>query len=237
MRLLLEAETAKNPAEMGSTNEEAGNLGDTEGTNILASLFHSLEGSWQLERRLNSANASEPSGRCHGVAHFTSRPPSKVEGDIRRPGGWTQEMLYHEEGQFQMQGPSVGVQMPYMTFSRNYIWRIDFPSVRGPQPGISLWFAKPGTEELDYLFHGLIVEGRTSAQCINVFQGGPATIQAHGSHLCVEDQYETDYTFTITHHEDGAKLALAQWQTVHTVKGPHKDQRIETTFIRDDLSA
>ena len=222
---------------MGGTNEEAGNVGDRQGTDIVASLFHSLEGSWQLERRLNSANVSEPSGRCHGVAHFTSRPPSKLGGDVRRPGGLTQEMLYHEEGQFQMQGPSAGVPMPYMTFSRNYVWRIDFPSARAPHPGLSLWFAKPGTEELDYLFHGLIVDGRTSAQCSDIAQEGPAIVQAHGSHLCVEDQYETDYTFTFTHRKAGAKLALAQWQTVHTVKGPNKDQRIETIFTRDYLSA
>lgn len=207
-------------------------MGSTEDAGILPSLFRSLEGSWTLERRLNSSNASEPSGRCHGAAHFTSRPPSKVESDVPETGEVLGEMLYREEGQFQMQAPSVGVHMPYMTFSRNYIWRLNSDAADSGHPACSVWFAKPGTTELDYLFHGLLIDGRTMNGPESGSRQITSLIRAHGSHLCVDDQYETDYVFMFAKHGSGAKLS--EWQTVHTVKGPKKDQRIETTFTRDD---
>ena len=218
---------------MGSTNREAGHLSHTEDADILPYLFKSLEGSWKLERRLISSDASEPSGRCHGVGHFTFRPPPKVESDIQRYGEVV-EMLYHEEGQFQMHAPSVGVRMPNMTFSRNYIWRLNSPGTESRAPLLSLWLTKPGTEELDYLFHTLSIDGQAPNQQTDKFQPRALTVRAHGSHLCVEDQYETDYAFKFGTQEDGARLILVQWQTAHTVKGPKKDQRIETTFTRDD---
>jgi hypothetical protein len=56
-----EAKVAES-TELGSTNLEAGRMGNTEGADALTSVFESLEGSWMLERNLNSANASEPSG-------------------------------------------------------------------------------------------------------------------------------------------------------------------------------
>lgn len=135
-----------------------------------------------------------------------------------------------------MRAHSAAFQMPYMTFSRNYIWRIKSPQVGATHSGVSLWFAKPGTEELDYLFHGLNVDGQTSGQHSDPSSQGDLSIsiQAHGSHLCVEDQYETEYRFTFTDHKDERKLSLAQWQTVHIVKGPNKDQMIETTFTRNN---
>lgn len=213
--------------ERGSTNETAGS---TE-ADILIYLFKSLQGSWRLERRLNSSNASEPSGRCHGVAHFTSRPPSKVERDSQEHDEGGGEMLYHEEGQFQMQAASAMVHMPYVTFSRKYVWRINSREEGVIRPEISLYFVKPGTEEVDYLFHRLIIHDGVSSQS----HGSISIIRAHGSHLCVQDQYETDYTFMFMRHEDGAKFSLEEWQTVHTVKGPKKDQRIETTFSRGDV--
>jgi hypothetical protein len=161
---------------------------------------------------------------------FTSRPPSAVKSDIQETGEVVGEMLYHEEGQFQMQASSLGVQMPYMTFARNYIWRLNSAAAESGYPSCSVWFAKPGTEELDYLFHTLIIDDQPLSQQGDKVQQGTSVIRAHGSHLCVEDQYETEYVFTFTEHRDGAKISLAEWQTVHTVKGPKKDQRIETTF-------
>jgi hypothetical protein len=220
---------------MGGTNEIAGSMGNTKDADILTSVFRSLEGPWKLERRLNSANTCEPSGRCHGVAHFTSRPPSQVNQDVQGKGEVVGEMLCHEEGQFQMQAPSVGVQMPYMTFSRNYIWRLNSATAESGQPSCSLWFTKPGTEELDYLFHGLLIDGHTMSKQGERSHQGISVTRAHGSHLCVEDQYETEYVFMFVDRENEAQLSLAKWQTVHTVKGPKKDQRIETMFTRDDI--
>jgi hypothetical protein len=207
-------------------------MGSTKDADLLSSVFESLEGPWTLERRLSSANASEPSGRCHGAVHFTPRPPSTVESDIPGTGEVIGEMLYHEEGQFQMQAASVGVQMPHMTFARNYIWRLNSAAAESGYPSCSLWFAKPGTEELDYLFHTLVIDDRSLRQRDDKVQQRTSVIRAHGSHLCVKDQYETEYVFTDAEHDDGAKISLVEWQTVHTVKGPKKDQRIETTFTR-----
>jgi Family of unknown function (DUF6314) len=200
---------------------------------IQTHLFKSLEGSWSLERKLNSSNASEPSGKCQGIARFTIPSPGPIGRGIQEHRDVVREMLYHEEGQFQMQAPAPGVHMPYITFSRNYIWRLNSAKAASGEPLISLWFTKPGTEQLDYLFHILAMDDQTSGQLSEHSRPGAFVIQAHGSHLCVEDHYETDYAFRFMDQGDAAEPSLAQWQTIHTVKGPNKNQRIETTFTRD----
>jgi hypothetical protein len=202
-------------------------------SDIRAHLFKSLEGSWSLERKLNSFNVSEPSGQCQGIARFTIPTPGPIGRGIQVHGDVVREMLYHEEGQFQMQAPAPGVHMPYMTFSRNYIWRLNSANAALGEPLISLWFTKPGAEQLDYLFHNLVMDDQTPGQLSEHSRHGASVIRAHGSHLCVEDQYETDYTFRFTDQGDAEKPSLVQWQTIHTVKGPNKNQRIETTFTRD----
>jgi hypothetical protein len=199
-------------------------------SHIRTHLFKSLEGSWSLERKLNSSNASEPSGQCQGIARFTIPTPGPISQAHEDVVG---EMLYHEEGQFQMQAPVPGAHMPYMTFSRNYIWRLNSAKAELGEPLISLWFTKPRTEQLDYLFHNLAMDGPTPEELRKHSRRSPFVIRAHGSHLCAADQYETDYAFRFTDQGDATEPSLAQWQTIHIVKGPNKDQRIETTFTRD----
>lgn len=229
---LLEA-TAPGIPQKGNTHGGAGDAGDAMESDIRTHLFKSLEGSWSLERKLNSADVSEPSGQCQGIARFTIPTPGPAGRGIQGHEDVVGEMLYREEGQFQMQAPVPGVHMPYMTFSRNYIWRLSSAKAASGEPLISLWFTKPGTEQLDYLFHILAMDDQAPGQLSEHSRQSVSVIRAHGSHLCVEDQYETDYAFRFTDQGDAAQPSLAQWQTIHTVKGPNKDQRIETTFTRD----
>lgn len=147
-----------------------------------------------------------------------------------------QELLYQENGKFQIHKSHPGAPpMPSMTFSRSYIWRMDSSASPSEMPAISLWFTKPGTEDLDYLFHDLSLDTQTVQPWPEEKKAKKTIVRAHGSHLCVKDQYETDYAFTFglaDNEETESDLSLQQWQTVHTVKGPAKDQRIQTSFIR-----
>jgi hypothetical protein len=231
-RVTLGSNGSRNSVER-ATHGEVGDAGEAMEADIRTHLFKSLEGSWSLERKLNSSNVSEPSGQCQGIARFTIPILGPIGCGIQEHEDVAREMLYHEEGQFQMQAPAPGVHMPYMTFSRNYIWRLNSAKAASGEPLISLWFTKPGTEQLDYLFHILAMDDQTLGQLSEHSRQSASVIQAHGSHLCVEDQYETDYTFRFTDQGDAAEPLLTQWQTIHTVKGPNKDQRIETTFTRE----
>ena len=180
-----------------------------------AALFHSLTGTWTLNRDLHSANAHEPSGKCFGTATFTPRPASPVidsDGKLRLA---IAEMLYHEQGEFQL--PSL-VKVP---FSKKYVWRLVKEDNQGEEK-ISVWFTKPGSDAVDYLFHDV--------QIIYDFNElNHDQLHGSGGHLCVDDFYSTEYDFRIS-PADGQ--AVESWSTVHDVRGPKKDQTLTTTFSR-----
>lgn len=183
-------------------------------------IFRQLQGRWKLDRSLKSTNTSEPSGKCYGTASFTPRPVTKISDHSA-----SEEMLYEESGDFEITLPvSTGYTGPRLTFSKKYIWRLSIDR----EPNISVWFTKPGTDELDYLFHEQDLQSNPDGST-NI---AVAAARAHGSHLCVEDMYETDYQYDLmrkTHSEDPE---LSHWSTSHTVKGPKKDQLITTRFTR-----
>ncbi len=218
-------------------SDTAEKQGHTDQAGLLRTLFHGLEERWRLDRTLNNSAGSESSGVCAGVGLFTPRPPSQVEGSTGQGNSTVEEMLYQEQGQFQMQSATSGAgALPVMTFSRSYVWRMGSSSPGTGIPALSLWFTKPGTEQLDYLFHELSMDIETLARPKLGQDELRTVVRAHGSHLCVEDQYETDYAFALkwddTSQRDATAL-LEQWTTLHTVKGPKKTQRIETTFTKD----
>ena len=185
-------------------------------------VFHQLQGRWKLDRTLKSTNTSEPSGKCHGTASFTPRPVTKVPNHKA-----SEEMLYQESGDFEITSPvNAGYASPRLTFSRKYIWRLSSDQ----EPIISVWFTKPGTEELDYLFHEQDLHSSSGAGT----NPRTAAARAHGSHLCVEDMYETDYQYDLTNETGAENSRLLQWSTSHTVKGPKKDQLITTTFTHKE---
>jgi hypothetical protein len=176
-------------------------------------LFESLAGTWTLIRDLDSANATEPSGKCFGTATFTPRPSSPVLDAAGKLHLADAEMLYHEQGEFQL--PSM-IKVP---FSKKYVWRLGKDESRN-EAKISVWFTKPGSEATDYLFHDI--------QFSNVEEPNKASsVQGSGGHLCVDDFYSTAYEFR-NDQDDSIKF----WKTVHEVRGPKKDQVLTTTFSR-----
>lgn len=208
----------------------------------LAPIFASLRGTWALSRVLNSHNPTDPSGTVSGTAKFTplhSRAGnSAVHGGQDHDDAGLQDLLYTEEGSMTLANDG-----PTMRFTRKYIWRLACSSPQsvrrsaGQQPNpeskLSVWFVKPGTDqELDYLFHELSAEERVSQNG----EGKGTLLIAEGDHLCVEDMYETSYSFDIdpeTLGEHGAEGQLVrEWQVVHIVKGPKKEQRIESWYKR-----
>lgn len=189
-----------------------------------SALFHSLAGTWHLKRNLVSSNTSDLQGRCTGTATYSVRQPSVFvdeEGQLQLA---VAEMLYHERGDFDMSsvtdsGSSKVLKVP---FERKYIWRL---SRSGGKSEMNIWFTKPGTEEIDYLFHKLLVQ---VCEEDNVDGEGATAVRAElsGGHVCVDDFYASTYSFTVI---DGQVL---RWGLLHEVQGPMKDQTIETAFMK-----
>lgn len=186
---------------------------------IPARLFESLAGTWKLERNLHSTNASEPSGKCYGTASFTARAPSPVlseDGKLDQP---TAEMLYREQGEFEL---PTSLRVP---FSKTYIWRLN---QEPEETQISVWFAKPGTDAVDYLFHKIGIPHDDSLVQAGADQKQHRQIHGSGGHLCIDDFYSTSYTFTF----DPDSLLVSAWESLHEVRGPRKDQLIFTKFSK-----
>ncbi|OCT54419.1 hypothetical protein CLCR_00958 [Cladophialophora carrionii] len=196
---------------------------------LLIRLFEDLAGTWLLNRQLRSADPSEPSGRCAGQALFMKRPsPSPVVDPDGKLHSADAELLYHEHGEFEMMMATGNnlTSVPTFTFSRKYIWRLQ-TAENGHT--ISIWFTKPGTETIDYLFHKIDIPFEDDQ---NLGADGRLVLHGTGGHLCVEDFYSSSYTFTLSRSSADSPIKLASWTTVHEVLGPKKDQHIETTFVR-----
>lgn len=121
---------------------------------------------------------------------------------------------------------------PKMPFKKGYIWCLNLNAEKEGSEQISSWFIKPGTEtDKDYLFHAF--------SFVDTIQHGDSEtiLHAKGSHLCVKDMYDTEYWFHLQ-NQDGKSTTLSsptlnRWRMRHVVKGPKKDQIIETTFTKD----
>ncbi|KAK5045452.1 hypothetical protein LTR84_009316 [Exophiala bonariae] len=196
-------------------------------TTLLTDLFHNLVGKWSLERKLHSADASEPSGNCTGEATFTITQPSPVIADDGSLQLADAELLYHEQGEFEMT-PSAQAQgnVVKFAFSRKYIWRLQKAQTAHT---ISVWFTKPGTNVIDYLFHKIDIPVRSDDDCKIPIQ--EIVLDGSGGHLCVEDFYSSSYSFHLSAPSKGSNI-LSWFRTTHEVRGPKKDQLIETTFSR-----
>jgi len=205
---------------------------------LLTSMFHQLEGTWKLDRQVDSSNATEPSGRCKGVATFSVRLASDVEG-LSEQNSKVEEMLYHEQGEFEMKKSPDGRKYPPLPFSREYVWRLTGPKADSSDvgPTLSVWFTKPGTDELDYLFHEVQAPIHNKKPRTEGKAGSGVYMTALGKHLCVQDMYNSSYHFHLIYTEPGTTEesqhpTLTEWQTEHSVKGPKKDQLIKTSFKR-----
>lgn len=158
------------------------------------------------------------------MATYSVRQPSVFvdeEGQLQLA---VAEMLYHERGDFDMSsvtdgGSSRVVKVP---FERKYIWRL---SSSGGKSEMSIWFTKPGTEEIDYLFHKLLVQV-CEEESVNGEGETAVRAELSGGHACVDDFYASTYSFTVI---DGR---VQRWDLLHEVQGPTKDQTIETSFMK-----
>ncbi|KAL8961686.1 MAG: hypothetical protein Q9193_001794 [Seirophora villosa] len=170
-------------------------------------LFNALHGAWEINRTINSALPSYPSGNFKGKATFERRQPSAE--------GYHDEYLYSESGTFSAdQG---------LTFqaSRQYVYRYQ-PS----SDAISAWFVKPDDRStVDYLFHELRMEDRRETDDRQVSQDH-LVVRASAYHLCVDDHYTPDYKFQL---KDGI---LDDWSLKYHVKGPQKDYIAEACYTK-----
>ncbi|KIX06556.1 uncharacterized protein Z518_04532 [Rhinocladiella mackenziei CBS 650.93] len=193
---------------------------------LLIHLFQSLSGTWILNRKVQSADPSEPSGLCSGQATFTKTPPSPVIDADGRLHLADLELLYHEQGEFDMTIPFQGrTNPPKFSFARKYIWRLNLAE---NVHTISIWFTKPGTNTIDYLFHQIDISFPDDDSSNSTRH---LVLTGTGGHLCVDDFYSSSYSFTMF-CQDNALPALFSWTTSHEVLGPKKDQVIETTFTK-----
>lgn len=194
---------------------------------VLTTLWNGLQGTWQFKRKLHSMNAAEPSGNCTGTASFTPQHPAIFVDGKGKLQKASKEMLYSEQGEFEMISANSMTKAPKFSFSRKYIWRLQ--DEKSANPEISIWFVKPGTEQLDYLFHNFLVQDVTEDKKSGVTY---TMVECSGGHLCVEDYYSSTYTFQLGERTISSEnFSLACWNMLHEVRGPKKDQVIETQFV------
>ena len=171
-------------------------------------IFDSLKGSWKLTRNLDSLISAYPSGKLNGRATFAERPPTDSIFDA--------EYLYSESGDFITQ------QGLTMRATRQYVYRYSRTT-----DAISVWFVKlDDGSAVDYLFHKL--DFRETDLGVDP---SPEVWSASGYHLCVEDNYNADYSF---HLRDSK---IIQWHAVFDVDGPKKDYTAKATYTRDQAES
>lgn len=158
--------------------------------------FRALQGKWDLLRSLTSALPEYPSGTFRGTATLLPRKPTAADVSA--------EMLYVEDGEL------TTLQGFVMRGSRRYVYRLK------EGEGISCWFVKADGLSVDYLFHAISFEEDD--------QDGWKAVGS--SHLCIEDNYESDYRF----HFVG--IDVQNWELGYEVKGPRKDYFTKSVFTR-----
>lgn len=184
------------------------NVCRSEGRYVARAAFRALQGNWDVRRTIDSALPTFPSGTFEGTASFHPRSPSPDTSGKH----FDFEYLYIESGTLFLTN---GASMPAR---RRYVYRYS-----EDRDELSVWFVKPEDDlEVDYLFHSLNfaspAEAKKEGSCV-----------ARADHLCVEDMYWTEYRLPIK------GIALHEYQTKHTVKGPSKDYVMSTRYTRPML--
>lgn len=182
-------------------------------------VFRSLQGSWNLERKLVSRLPSHPSGHFAGTANFLLReatpdgmrcavPDASIPTNDELALGWPAvEYLYVEDGEFKTDSGLA------FRATRRYIWRYD-----EKRDMLSTWFAKTDdANRADYLFHEMEFHPR---------QQGDDAWKATAGHLCIDDYYDVGYNFFFK------AVNLYNWGIEYTVKGPKKDYSIRGAYSR-----
>ncbi|PGH19646.1 hypothetical protein AJ80_03801 [Polytolypa hystricis UAMH7299] len=217
--------------------------------NLASNIFRSLASNprpWVLTRTLASENPSDLHCEIRGTATFRAKETTGADG--------ISETVYAEEGEM----PSAAGNMAGLRWSRKYIWRLaplselSFASkteegeAEGQDEALSVWFAKPtktspgveNTVEADYVFHDLeFVDGSSDAAgSKNVPIPAPALdagieteiVLARGRHLCINDDYQTWYSFRV--RNESSAIEVLAWASRHVVQGPKKNQDIVNMY-------
>lgn len=176
-----------------------------EGKGVARAVFRALQGHWAMHRTIESALPSFPSGVVDGVASFHPRAPTLDESGQE----FDLEYLYVESGTLTLSNGAS------MTVRKRYVYRYSEANDE-----LSAWFVKPNNDlEVDYRFHNFCFvppeEAQNSGACI-----------ARADHLCVKDMYWTEYRLPMK------GISLHDFETKHTVKGPHKDYVSNTKYTR-----
>jgi hypothetical protein len=176
---------------------------------LIADLYRTFAGSWQVHRVLSSALASMPSATFIGTATLLPFEPS------------SSAYMYHETGELHTER---GDKFPA---SRKYIYRCSGDELGQSDPAvvgagasegekISVWFVDEHDAQAG-LFYELIPW---------TTENGIWT--ATGEHTCEPDLYKASYEFT---HRDGK---LHSWKLRYRVTGPAKQYTSESVYTRVD---
>lgn len=200
-------------------------------TRQIPALFASLHSRpWSLTRTLHSDNPMDIKGELHGTATFTPvRQTKDTQDEQTTEEKQDEDVVYREEGEM----PTAVMGMAGLRWTKRYIWRL--------ADGMSVWFAKADSDEVDYLFHEFDFDalGHTAATPDAGVITAPtppvvasvrdsSILVARGNHLCINDMYRTAYAFRVL-AETGEVLS---WSSRHVVKGPKKDQNIVNIYRR-----
>ncbi|KAK3711369.1 hypothetical protein LTR37_009749 [Vermiconidia calcicola] len=167
--------------------------------------MRAMQGHWNINRRIESARSTFPSGTLEGTASFHPRMPTLDKSGTT----FDLEYLYVESGTFTT---TTGFSM---TASRRYVYRYS-----EAEDSLSVWFVKPDNNlEVDYLFHNLEFVKPKEAR-----KAGASVAKA--DHLCVDDMYWTEYRLPLK------GVTLPEFEIKHTVKGPDKDYVATTRYQR-----
>lgn len=140
---------------------------DTKARFVAAASFRGMQGTWTLQRKIDSRHASMPGGTFKGTAHFHPRNPTA--------SSYTAEYLYIEEGTLTMDN---GMSFPA---TRRYIYRYNEDN-----DTVTAWFA-----EDDGLSVGNLFNTWAFYPSNDTYHGW----LAKGSHWCSPDTYKSNCEF------------------------------------------
>jgi hypothetical protein len=204
-------------------------LASRKGKFVARAIFRALQGTWKLDRMIDSNISTYPSGTVIGTAKFHPRAPTQ--------DGCDAEYLYVEDGEFKTE---TGLQF---RATRRYVYRYTESTDK-----LSVWFVKTDNKTVDYLFHELEIlsphPAPSSTGDVEALessygrlgvkeQGAEAVVsekdrrwRARAHHLCIDDTYDPEYEFKFQ------GVGLERWSVGYHVKGPQKDYWIGSTFTR-----
>ncbi|ORY11409.1 hypothetical protein BCR34DRAFT_326139 [Clohesyomyces aquaticus] len=140
---------------------------ETKSRFVAAAVFRAMQGTWELQRKIDSRASAAPGGTLKGTAQFHPRFPTAPE--------FSAEYLYIEEGIFTMDN---GYSFPA---TRRYVYR--YNEVKDK---ISAWFVQEDGETVEKFFNQLEFKGAEDE--------GKGWV-AVGSHWCDPDTYKSSSEF------------------------------------------